>query len=224
MAVSEWTDTTTTAVRDSLSNAIGYIPEIIAAIIVILIGIIVGWAVKTIIVRLLGFIKLKKYTDAIGLDRVFTQKVEFVELIGDLAKWIVIFVFLVPAFEILNLGQINGVLTGIINYLPNVIIAVVVIMAGIIVADLISRVVRSTAATIGTHTADLLADVARWTVVVFAIFAALIQLGIAQEMLLSLWQGVIYFFVLAGAIAFGLGGKDAAADLIARLRKNLPKK
>ena len=58
----------------------------------------------------------------------------------------------------------------------------------------------------------------------FKVFAALIQLGIAQEMLLSLWQGFIYFFVLAGAIAFGLGGKDAAADLISGLRKQLPKK
>jgi hypothetical protein len=222
--VSDWTETTTTAVRDSLSNAVSYIPEVIAALIVLLIGVIVGWAIKTIIVRVLGFLKLKKYTDAVGLDKVFPQKIEFSELLGDLAKWTVIIIFLIPALEILKLNQVNDVLKNIINYIPNVIVAVVVVMVGLVVADLAARVIRSTAATIGTRTADLLADIARWAVVIFAVFAALIQLGIAQEMLLSLWQGVIYFFVLAGAIAFGLGGKDAAADLIARVRKNLPKK
>jgi hypothetical protein len=222
--MNDWASTTTTSVRDSLSNAISFIPEIIAALIVILIGVIIAWAIKTVIVRALGYLKLEKYTESVGLDKVFTQKVEFAELLGDIAKWTVIIIFLVPALEILNLTQINTVLTRVIDYIPNVIVAVVVVMVGLVVADLASRVVRSTAATIGAHTADLLADVAKWAVVIFAVFAALVQLGIAEDMILSLWQGVVYFFVLAGAIAFGLGGKDAASDLISHLRKNLPKK
>lgn len=222
--MSNWADTTTTSVRDSLSSAISYIPEVIAALVVILIGVIVAWAVKTIIVRVLDFLKLEKYVESVGLNKVFAQKIEFSELLGDIAKWTIIIVFLLPALEILGLDQFTDVLKNVINYLPNVIVAVVIIMIGIVVADLASRVVRSTAATIGTHTSELLADVARWAVVVFAFFAALVQLGIAEDMILSLWQGVVYFFVLAGAIAFGLGGKDAAAELIARARKNLPKK
>jgi hypothetical protein len=221
--ISDWTSTTTNAVRDSLSNVISYIPEIIAAFIVILIGVIVAWAVKTIIVRVLSFIKLKKYTDAVGLDKVFTQKVELVELLGDLAKWIVIIIFLLPALEILKLNQVGDVVTGVINYIPNVIVAVVVVMVGIIIADLASRVVKSTAGTLGTHTADILADVAKWAIIIFATLAALVQLGIGADLIQTLWQGLVYLVVLAGAIAFGLGGKDQAAAFIDRMIKNLPK-
>ncbi len=222
--MSEWLTTTTTSVQDSLTASIGFIPRIIAALIVVLIGVIVAWAVKTIIIKALGFIKVKKYTDSVGLDKVFPATVGFASLLGDIAQWTIVIVFLIPAFDILNLGAVNTVLVGILNYIPNVIVAVVIMLVGIVIADLADRVVSSAAVTIGTKASDILGTIAKWAVVAFAVFAALIQLGIAQEMLLSLWQGFIYFFVLAGAIAFGLGGKDAAADLISGLRKQLPKK
>lgn len=218
-----WTEVTTTAVRDSLTNVINYVPQLIAALLVILIGVIIAWAVKTVIVRGLGFIKLKKYTEAVGLGRVFTEKVEFVELLGDIAKWTVIIVFLVPALEILNLTQVNDILKSVIAYIPNVIVAVVVVMVGAVLADLVARVVRSTAVTIGAKTAEVLADIAKWSIVVFAFLAALVQLGIAVTLIETMWTGVVAFLALGGALAFGLGGKDAAADMISRVRKSFVK-
>ncbi len=222
--MNDWINTTTSSVRDSLSTSVGFIPRVVAALVVILIGILVAWAVKTVIVKALAFIKVKKYTDSVGLDKVFPTNVGFASLLGDIAQWTIIIVFLIPAFDILNLAAVNTVLVGILHYIPNVVIAVVIMLVGIVIADLADRVVRTTAITIGTKASDILGTIAKWAVVIFAAFAALIQLGIAEDMLLSLWQGFIYFFVLAGAIAFGLGGKDAAADLIANLRKQLPKK
>jgi hypothetical protein len=222
--VSDWVDTTTTAVRDSLERVLSFIPEVIAALIVILIGVIVAWAVKTVVVRALGYIKWKKYTDALGLNRVFPEKVEVVELLGDLAKWTIIIIFLLPALTILNLDSVNEVINGILYYIPNVIMAVVIVMIGVVVADLAARVVRSTAATVGTHTAELLADIARWAIVVFAFLAALVQLEIAASLLQILWTGVVAFFVLAGGLAFGLGGRDAASQAIERVKKNVVKK
>ena len=222
--MSDWVNTTTTAVRDSLETVLSYIPEVIAALIVILIGVIVAWAVKTVIVRALGFVKWKRYTDSLGLDRVFSEKVEVIELLGDLAQWTVIIIFLLPALTILKLDSVNDVVKGILYYIPNVIMAVVIIMIGVIVADLVARVVRSTAATIGTRTAEMLADVSRWAIVIFAFLAALVQLEIAASLLQILWTGIVAFFVIAGGLAFGLGGRDAASDAIARVRKNIPKK
>lgn len=219
--IQDWTEATTTAVRDSLTNVISFLPQVLGAIVVILVGVIIAWAVKTVVVRGLSFIKLKKYTDAVGLGRVFTEKVEFVELLGDLAKWTVIIVFLVPALEILNLTQVNEILKGVIDYIPNVVIAVVVVMVGAVVADLVARVVRSTSATIGAGTSEILADIARWAIIVFVIFGALQQLGVLPQLLATIYTGVIVFFALGGAIAFGLGGKEAAADVIDRIKKNL---
>jgi hypothetical protein len=219
-----WTDATTIAVRDSLTSVINFLPELVGAAIVLLVGVIIAWAVKTVIVRGLSFIKLKKYTDAVGLGKVFPEKVEFVELLGDLAKWTIVIVFLVPALEILNLTQVNDLLKGVIAYIPNVVVAVVVVMVGAVVADLVARVVRSTAATVGVQTSEVLADIARWSIVVFAFLAALVQLGIAVALIQTLWTGIVAFVALGGAIAFGLGGKDAAGKAIDRVTKNFPKK
>lgn len=221
MDVQTWTDATTTAVRDSLTSVISFIPQIVAALLVVLVGVIIAWAVKTVIVRGLSFIKLKKYTDAVGLGHVFTEKVEVVELLGDLAKWTVIIVFLLPAFQILNLTQVNDVLKAILAYVPNVVVAVVVVMFGAVVADLVSRVVKSTAATIGARTADVLSDIARWAIIVFAFLVALVQLQIGAALIQTLWTGIVALFAIAGGVAFGLGGKDAAAEAIARARKNI---
>lgn len=222
--MSDWVNTTTTAVRDSLEKVLSYIPEVIAALIVILIGVIVAWAVKTVIVRALGYVNWKKYTAALGLNRVFPEKVEVIELLGDLAKWTIIIVFLLPALSILHLDSVNDVVKSVLYYIPNVVLAVVILMVGVVVADLAARVVRSTAAAIGTHTAELLADIARWAVVVFAVLAALVQLDVAASLLQILWTGVVAFFVIAGGLAFGLGSKDVAGDVVKRVLKNVSKK
>ena len=222
--MSDWVNTTTTAIKDSLDKVLSYIPEVVAALVVILIGVIVAWAVKTVVIRVLGYVKWSKYTDSLGLKRVFTEKVEVIELLGDLAQWTIVIIFLLPALTILKLESVNDVVKQMLYYIPNVIMAVVILMVGVIVADLAARVVRSTAGTIGARTADLLADVARWAVVAFAVLAALVQLQVAASLLEILWTGVVAFFVVAGGLAFGLGGKEAAADAIARVRKNIPKK
>lgn len=214
---------TSTAVVDSLSKVINFLPNVLGALIVVLIGVIVAWAVKFVIVKGLSFIKIKKYTDAIGLDNVFTQKVEITSLLGDLAKWTIIIAFLIPAFQVLNLDSVNDIIFGIISYIPDVIKAVVAIVVGAIVADLASRVIRSTAATIGTHTADIAADVTRWAIMFFVFLAALQQLNILSQLASTLTIGVVAFLVIAGGLAFGLGGKDAAASVIQDFRKRLPK-
>lgn len=223
MEVRDWAQLTSNAVTDQLVKVLSYLPNVLAALLVVLIGVIVAWAVKTVIVRGLGFIKLKKYTDAVGLGKIFTEKVEFAPLLGDVAKWTIIIVFLIPALEILKITQVNVVLESIIAYVPNVVVAIVSVMFGAVIADLVSRVVRSTAATVGTKNADLLADLTRWAIVIFVVLGALQQLNILPQLISTLTIGVMAFFVIAGGVAFGLGGKNAAEGLIADLGKKFKK-
>jgi small-conductance mechanosensitive channel len=223
MDLQSWANLTTDTVTASLKSVVEYLPRVLGALIVILIGVLVAWAVKTVIVRVLKFIRLKPYTDAIGLNKVFPEKLEIVELLGDLAKWIVIIVFLLPALQILNLSGINDLMAKVVAYIPNVVVAVVILIVGAIVADLVSRVVESGAQTIGAKTAAVAADVARWSVIVFVVLAALLQLGIATTIIDRLVTGFVALIAIAGGLAFGLGGQDAAKEVIARLRKNLPR-
>jgi hypothetical protein len=223
MNVQKWATLTTDAVTESLKNVVNYLPKVIGALVVILIGVLVAWAVKTVIVRVLKLIRIKPYTDAIGLNRVFPEKLDLVELLGDLAKWIIVIVFLLPALQILGLTQINELVASVVAYLPNVVVAVVIVIVGTVVADLIARVVDSTAQTIGAKTAAVAADVARWSVVVFAVLAALTQLGIAVGIINNLVLGFVAMVAIAGGLAFGLGGQEAAKEAINRLTKNMPK-
>ncbi|MCL4386799.1 MAG: hypothetical protein M1355_02805 [Patescibacteria group bacterium] len=219
----EWSNATTTAVTDSLTKVIAYIPNIIAAIVVLLIGIIVAWAVKTVVVKVLGYVNLSSVSETVGLNRIFTGKVNLVGLLGDLVQWITVIVFLIPAFEILNLNQVNEVLQNVVAYVPNVVAAVFILLVGVVVADLVSKVVTETSKTIGAKTSDVLADVARYSIVVFVSLAAISQLGVAQRLIESLFTGLVAMVAIAGGIAFGFGGQDTAKDLVNRLRKNLPK-
>ena len=224
MEVQDWAQLTSNAVSEALANVINYIPSFLAAALVVVIGVIVAWAVKYVIVKGLSFVKLKKYTDAVGLGKIFTEKIEFVSLLGDLAKWTIIIVFLIPAFQILNLTQINEVILGIVDYIPSVIVAVVAIVVGSVIADLVSRVVRSSAATIGSENADIAADVTKWAIIVFVILGALQQLNILPQLISTITIGAVAFFVIAGGVAYGLGGKEAAADSISAFRKKFPAK
>lgn len=218
------TTAVTDAVRETLSSVVDYIPELVAAIIVVLIGIIVAWAVKTVIVRGLGFLQIKKYTDAVGLNKVITRDVEVVDLLGDIAKWVVMLTFLIVALDVAQLSGANDLLKGVLAYIPEVAKAIVLLFIGVVVADLASRVVKATANSIGVRASEVLSDIARWAIIIFAFFGALQQLGLATELISILWTGIVAFLAIAGGVAFGLGGKDAASDAIDRVKKAFPKK
>jgi hypothetical protein len=219
----EWWNLTSDAVVESLRSVINFIPEVVGAFVVILLGVLVGWAVKTVVVKALRFVKVKPYTDAIGLNKIFKTKEDVVELFGDLANWVIIIVFLIPALNILGLADVNELVKSVVAYLPQVVVAVVILMVGAVLADLASRSVEATAQTIGAKTAALVADITRWAVMVFAILVALDQLGIASGIIGTLVTGLVALIALAGGLAFGLGGQDAAKEVIERLKKNLPK-
>lgn len=214
----------TDAVRNTLSDVIAYIPDLVAAIVVVLIGIIVAWAVKTVIVKGLGFLQVKKYTDAVGLNKVITKDVEVVELLGDIAKWVILLTFLVVSLDVAKLSGANDLLKGVLSYIPDVAKAIVLLFIGVVIADLASRVVKATANSIGVRASEILSDIARWAIIAFAFFGALQQLGLATDLINILWTGIVAFLALAGGLAFGLGGKDAATDVINTVKKAFPKK
>jgi len=212
---------TSTAVGDALLNAVSYIPNIVIALLIVLVGVIVGWAAKTVVVYVFQAINIKPYVEKTGLGKAFEAKVNFTELIGDLVKWIVVIAFLLPAFDVLGLNQVNALLEKVVAYLPQVVAAVIIVMIGSIVADLAGKVVENTAKTIGASTAKVLADITKYSVIIFVVLAALEQLGIAPTMLDRLFTAIVGMVAIAGGIAFGLGGQDSARDAVNRLRKNL---
>ena len=139
--------------------------------------------------------------------------------VGGLVKWFVIVVFLIAAFDVLGLSQVNFFLQDVVlGYLPRVIAAALVLLVAGVIGDVTGRVVVTAARTAGVESAHFAGAVARWAIWIFAILVALSQLGIAAAFSQTLFTGVVIAVSLALGLSFGLGGQEAASRFVEKLR------
>ena len=130
-------------------------------------------------------------------------------------------VFLIPTLEIWGLSKATAVINQILFYLPNVIVAVVIAFIGILASNLVSDLVRHSVKTLGSNSANSLSVFSKWVIVFFTTLVVLNQLGVAQDLIRILFTGIVAMLALAGGLAFGLGGKDAAKELLEELKNKL---
>ena len=201
------------------------LPSAIAAVIVLLIGWVVASGLANIVQRAIELTKIDDAIDKIGLDQNLTDiGIDFNlgRLFAWLTKWFILVVVLIAVAEILHLEQITQFLETVALYIPNIIIAVVILLVGFVLGNFVYKVVHSAILASKVNTAaGFLAALAKWAIVVFAFLAALEHLDIAKELIQTLFTGFVGMLALAGGLAFGLGGKDAAKDLLEKIRKEV---
>ena len=134
------------------------------------------------------------------------------------------FLFLMGVFEVLHLSQVTVFLRDILDYLPQVIVAVLILIAAGIVADLMKRLVLSSAMSAEVSSAGFLGTVTKWVIWIFAILVALSQLGIASGFVQTIFTGLIVALSLGLGLAFGLGGQEAAGRVIDKVSKEMSDK
>jgi hypothetical protein len=222
-SVQSTADSVRSGVGDALHNVIVYIPDFIAALVVLLFGVIVAYVLKAVIVRVLRMVKLGSMAKKTHLNDVFPGSFDVVELLGDLVKWFFIIVFLLQALTVAHLLQVGGLVQGLLNYVPSVVAAAVLVFVGGVVADLTSRIVMNAARAVGAGTARLLGDITRYSVLTLVVFTALAQLGVNTTFLNDLFVSIVAMLALAGGLAFGLGGRDLAKDILESLRSSVRK-
>src|SRR5690606_857266 len=125
-----------------------------------------------------------------------------------LARWFVIIIFLIPTADIWGLGQFVVILNNFLGYLPNILIAVLLLLVGFVVSQLVHDLLLASIQGVSQASARTIAVVGKYSVVVFAVLIALNQLGIASDLIRILFAGIVAMVALAGGLAFGLGGKD----------------
>lgn len=221
--LSNWTDVVRSGVGDALHKVVVGVPDVLAAIVVFLIGVVVGVVLKGLLVRLLRAVKLGSLAKQVRLETVFPGKYDIVELLGDLVKWFFIIVFLLQAFTIAHVLEVNNLVQGLLHYVPSVIAAAFVLFAGGVVADLTSRLVVNAARAMGASVAGMLGNIAKYSIWAVVTFTALAQLGVNTIFLDRLFTAVVVMLALAGGLAFGLGGRDMASDVLDRVRKGMEK-
>jgi len=185
--------------------------------------VIVAAIMKTVVIRVLKAIKVKPLTDKVGLNKVFNTKIDLVNLAGDLVKWFFIVVFLMQALSIAHLQQVNDVVNHLLGYIPQVLAAAALVFVGAVIADLASRVASETAKVAGGVASTLIGSVVKYSIWVVVIFTALAQLGINTLFLDRLFTAIVVMLAIAGGLAFGLGGRDMAKDLLDKAKSGLKK-
>ncbi len=197
--------------QDALSAFLGYIPQLIGALIILLVGYVIAKALQAIVGRVLEGIGFDRWMERGGIkqffDRADTEHTPH-SILGRLVFWFVFIIAITMAADALGIPQVSAVLAQLIAYIPSIIAAILILILAALLANFLSSIVR------GATGSDILASVARYAIIVYAVFAAVTQLGIAVELTAPTFLIVLGAVALAAAIAFGLGSREVAQDII----------
>jgi len=225
-----WQTALGTVAGTTLGQFLGFLPNLVGALLVFLIGIIVGNWTKTLLIKALQLIKFEKLfkdskIQAFLRKAEITQKIE--EIIGSIAKWIIVLVFFIAATNILGLTTVANLLGGILAYVPNILSAVIVLALGVLLAGVVEGIVKGALASVDLKTSRLMGKIASYAVITIATLAAFSELNIAASFINTLFIGFVAMLALGFGLAIGLGAKDTVAKILSEwhteLRKELKK-
>ncbi len=207
---------------------VSFVPSLIVAVIIFIVGWVVGSVVGKAIHQVVDALKINKLFESAGASDLMNRagmKLNVGGFLGGLVKWFVIVVFLMTSLEILGLTQVNDFLReAVLYYLPKVVIAALVLIIATVIADTMKKLVSGTAQAANVKSAKMLGSIAHYAIWLFAFIIALSELGIAATFMQILFTGLIAMLAIAGGLAFGLGGKDAAARAVDRFSNDMSSK
>ncbi len=216
-----WGDVFNTSLMDLWWGFIHFAPKLILAIIFFIIGWVLAGLVAKAFENVVSALKIDNLLASIGMDSMMNRmgmKLNSGYFIGQIIRWFIIIAFLIPSLSLMGLNDVSGFLSqDVLMFLPRVIIAALILVIATVVAEAISRSVTAGAKAVNLRSANMLGTIARYAIWTFAFIIALGQLGVAAAYMQIMFAGIIGMFAVAGALAFGLGGKDAAARILAKL-------
>src|SRR5918996_1428992 len=204
-------DTLFQPLQNALSTFLSYLPQLIGAIVILLIGYIVAKVLQAVVGRVLQAVGFDGWMEKGGIkqffDRAETNQTPH-SILGKLVFWFVFIIALTMAADALGIPQVSAVLGQLIAYIPSIIAAILILILAALLANFLSIIVR------GATGSDLLASIARYAIIVYAVFAALTQLGVAVQLTANTFLIVLGAVALAAAIAFGIRGREVARGIL----------
>ena len=197
--------------QDALSRFFSFLPQLVGAIIILIIGYIVAKVLQAVVGRVLQGIGFDGWMEKGGIKQFFDRaqtNYTPATVIGRLVFWFVFIIALTMAADALGIPQVSAVLGQLIAFIPSIIAAILILILAALLANFVSSIVR------GATGSGLLASVAQYAIIVYAAFAALTQLGIAVQLTANTFLILLGGVALAAALAFGLGGRDLARDVL----------
>jgi len=223
--LNDWIDITIESLKNVWQGFIDFIPRLIGALVLFIIGWIISVAIGKLVAEVLRRIKFNRIFEKGGWKTALEKaeiKVDASGFIGAIFKWVLMIVFLAAAIEILGFVQLTGFLTDVLNYLPNVVVAAFIFVIAVIIADILEKVVRAAVEGVKVGYGQLVGVIVKWSIWIFAILAILSQLRIeAANWIIDLVKIAFIGIVAMIAIAFGLGGKEVASEILQNFKNKL---
>jgi len=199
------------SLSDGLGAILGALPALIGALLILVIGFIIAKVLQGIVTRVLQGMGFEGWMESGGIKQFFERsqtRQTPLSILGKLVFWLVFFIAITMAIDTLGISAISDVLAQFIAYIPQIIAAILILVLATLLANFVAGIVR------GATGSELAGSIAQYGIIVFAAFAALTQLGIAEELIAPTFLILLGGVALAAAIAFGLGGQGVAKRLV----------
>jgi len=214
-------DVVTTSFQQVWLDIFSAVPRIIGALLVFF----VGWAVAIFVSKVVSSIAVSLKLDE-GLAKLGVQeglgraglRLDSAKFLGELFRWVFVILFLLAAANILQLEGVTTFLNQVLLYIPNVIVAVIMIIAALLLAQFFEKLVHASVEAANLKSGKSLGLATKWVVLVFGFMAAMQQLGVAADIINIVVTGFVAMVALAGGIAFGIAGKDVAGDILKKIK------
>ncbi len=220
-----WGEVFNASLQDLWWGLVQFAPKFIIAVVFFVVGWILGSLVAKAVEQVFGALKVDNLLRSIGADDFFRKAGMHLNtgyFVGQVVKWFVIIVFLLPSLNLVGLTDISTFLQySVLGFLPRVVVAAFILIIATILSEFVSKTIIASAKSMNLSSANMLGAVSKYIIWIFAFIIALGQLGVAEYYMSVLFTGVIAMLALGGALAFGLGGKDHASRLIEKLSEEM---
>ena len=225
MVFNTWADVLSQSFQNLFYGLVAFIPNLVIAIVIFVVGWLIGVGIGRVVKQIVDALRVDQALKSTGLERLLSRagfQLSSGKFLGFLVEWFFIIVFLVAALDVLHLTTVNLFISEVVlGYLPQVIVAVLILLVAAVIAEAAERVVAGSARAAALHAAGLLGKMTRYAIWIFAILAALAQLDVATAFVQMLFTGVVIAVSLAVGLAFGLGGQASAARYLEHLQSEI---
>lgn len=215
--IQDWLTITTQGLQTSWESILLFLPKLMGAIVVFIIGWFIAIWIGKMVAAILEKIKFNELFSRTGWKSAFEKaeiSISASDFIGAIIKWILVIISLMVAADILEWTTFSVLLNQIILWVPNLLVAIAILIVAIIIADILEKMVKASTQKMGVGMVNCLGSAIKWSIYVFAILASLSQIGVAKEIVNALVIGFVVTIALALGLSFGLGGKEMAARML----------
>jgi hypothetical protein len=214
----------------AVGSIIAFLPKLLGFLVILLIGWWIAGLLANLVAALMRSVRFNELSDRAGITGFIHNaglRMDGSKALAEVVKWAIRLLMLVVAFDALGLPAVSQVLQQFLTWLPNLVVALIMLVVAGLAANALAGIVRGATASARLSNPDLIASIARVAVWAFGIIVAINQLGIASTLINTLFTAVVGALALAPGLAFGLGGRETAAQAIQnwyqKTRENAPR-